>query len=92
MTKNIDEFINQLENELYEINQKIQKLESEKQEYQKILDELKDLKLFYEENERLKQQIEDLKFKIRAIKAYDRTAKEEHSDSVYDFQKKLEKW
>lgn len=45
-----------------------------------------------EENERLKQQVEDLEFELRTIKAYDRTVKEEHSDTVYDFQKKLEKW
>ena len=44
------------------------------------------------ENEQLKQQVEDLEFKLRTIKAYDRTVKEEHSDTVYDFQKKLEKW
>ena len=44
------------------------------------------------ENEQLKQQVEDLEFKLRTIKAYDRTAKEEHSDTVYDFKKKLEKW
>ena len=30
------------------------------------------------ENEQLKQQVEDLEFKLRTIKAYDRTAKEEH--------------
>ena len=45
-----------------------------------------------QENEQLKQQVEDLEFKLRTIKAYDRTVKEEHSDAVYDFKKKLEKW
>lgn len=40
----------------------------------------------------LKQQIEDLEFNLRTIEAYDRTVKEEHSDTVYDFRKKLEKW
>lgn len=44
------------------------------------------------ENEQLKQQVEDLEFKLRTIKAFNRTVKEEHSESVYDFQKKLEKW
>ena len=44
------------------------------------------------ENEQLKQQVGDLKFELRTIQAYDRTEKEEHSDSVHDFQKKLEKW
>lgn len=45
-----------------------------------------------EENEQLKQIIEELEFKLRTIEAYDRTAKEEHSDTVYDFKKKLETW
>ena len=45
-----------------------------------------------EENEQLKKEIGELKFKLRTIRAYDRTIKEEHSDTVYDFQKKLEKW
>lgn len=44
------------------------------------------------ENEQLKKQVEDLEFKLRTIEAYDRTVKEEHSDTVYDFKKKLEKW
>ena len=44
------------------------------------------------ENEQLKQQVEDLEFKLRTIKTFNRTVKEEHSESVYDFQKKLEKW
>ena len=44
------------------------------------------------ENEQLKQQIEELEFKLRTIEAYDRTVKEDHSDTVYDFKKKLEKW
>lgn len=44
------------------------------------------------ENEQLKQQVEDLEFELRTIKAFDRTVKEEHSDTVYDFQKKLKKW
>lgn len=44
------------------------------------------------ENGQLKQQINELEFKLRTIEAYDRTAKEEHSDTVYDFKKKLEKW
>lgn len=45
-----------------------------------------------EENERLKQQVEDLEFALRTIKAFDRTVKEDHSDTVYVFQKKIEKW
>ena len=45
-----------------------------------------------EENKQLKQQIEELEFKLRTIEAYDRTAKEEHSDTIYDFKKKLETW
>ena len=49
------------------------------------------IKLF-DENEELKQQIEDLEFKLRTIEAYDRTVKEEHSDTIYDFKKKLETW
>lgn len=44
------------------------------------------------ENEQLKKQIGELEFKLRTIEAYDRTVKEEHSDTVYDFKKKLEKW
>lgn len=44
------------------------------------------------ENEQLKKQIEELEFNLRTIEAFDRTAKEEHSDTVYDFKKKLEKW
>ena len=44
------------------------------------------------ENEQLKQQVEDLEFELRTIKAFDKTVKEEHSDTVYDFKKKLEKW
>ncbi len=52
----------------------------------KLLNKLND------ENEQLKQQVEDLEFKLRTIKAYDRTIKEEHSDTVYDFQKKIERW
>ena len=44
------------------------------------------------ENKELKKKIEELEFKLRTIEAYDRTAKEEHSDTVYDFKKKLEKW
>lgn len=51
-----------------------------------------ELNRLLEENEGLKQQIEELEFKLRTIEAYDRTAKEEHSDTVYDFKKKLEKW
>lgn len=54
-----------------------------------LADENKELK---EENEQLKQQIEELEFKLRTIEAYDRTVKEEHSDTVYGFKKKLEKW
>lgn len=38
------------------------------------------------------KEIEELEFKLRTIEAYDRTVKEEHSDTVYDFKKKLEKW
>lgn len=43
-SKKIDEFINELENEMCEINQDIRKLETEKQVYQKILDDLRELK------------------------------------------------
>ena len=43
-SKKIDEFISQLENELCEINQDIRKLETEKKVYQKILDDLRELK------------------------------------------------
>ena len=50
------------------------------------------IKKLQKENEQLKQQIEELEFKLRTIEAYDRTVKEEHSDTVYDFKKKLEKW
>lgn len=52
----------------------------------------KENKKLKKENEQLKQQIEELEFKLRTIEAYDRTVKEEHSDTVYDFKKKLEKW
>ena len=45
-----------------------------------------------DENKQLKQEIEELEFKLRTIESYDRTAKEEFSDTVYDFKKKLEKW
>ena len=54
-----------------------------------IVDLLNDLNY---ENKQLKKQVEDLEFELRTIKAFDRTVKEDHSDSVYDFQKKLEKW
>ena len=40
------------------------------------------------ENQRLHEEI----FRLRTELAFERTEKEEHSDSVYDFQKKLEKW
>lgn len=52
----------------------------------------KKIRKLEKENEQLKQQIEELEFKLRTIEAYDRTVKEEHSDTVYDFKKKLEKW
>lgn len=52
----------------------------------------KENKELKKENEQLKQQIEELEFKLRTIEAYDRTVKEEHSDTIYDFKKKLEKW
>ena len=45
-----------------------------------------------QENEQLKKEIEELEFKLRTIESYDRTEKEEFSDTVYDFKKKLEKW
>ena len=48
-SKKIDEFINQLENEMCEINQDIRKLETEKQVYQKILDDLRELKSVWED-------------------------------------------
>lgn len=44
------------------------------------------------ENKQLKQQIEELEFKLRTIEAYDRTIKEEHSYTVDGFKKKLEQW
>ena len=56
------------------------------EEITELLNELND------ENEQLKQQVKDLEFELRTIKAYDRTVKEEHSDTAYDFKKKLEKW
>lgn len=40
------------------------------------------------ENKLLKQQIKELKFKLRTIG----TVKEDHSDAVYDFKKKLDMW
>lgn len=43
-SEKIDEFISQLENEMIEINQDIRKLETEKKVYQKILDDLRELK------------------------------------------------
>ena len=43
-SEKIDEFISQLENEMIEINLDIKKLETEKQVYQKILDDLRELK------------------------------------------------
>ena len=50
-----------------------------------IIDKLNHL---HEENEKLHDEI----FRLRTELAYDRTEKEEHSDSGYDFKKKLEKW
>ena len=81
-------------------NAYIQDIEVFKEENQSLkfqLDECQNHKLFSrreleKENEQLKQQIEELEFKLRTIEAYDRTVKEEHSDTVYDFKKKLEKW
>lgn len=43
-TNKINEFINQLENEVIEINQDIKRLETEKQVYEKILTDLRELK------------------------------------------------
>lgn len=43
-SEKIDEFISQLENEMIEINLDIRKLETEKKVYQKILDDLRELK------------------------------------------------
>lgn len=43
-SKKIDEFISQLESEMCEINLDIRKLETQKQVYQKILDDLRELK------------------------------------------------
>ena len=40
----VNEFINQLKNEICEINQDIRRLETEKKVYEKILNDLKDLK------------------------------------------------
>lgn len=55
-------------------------------EQRKLIDDLN------KENEQLKQKVEDLEFALRTEQAFSRTEKEEHSDSVYDFKKKLEKW
>lgn len=43
-SEKIDEFINQLEHEMCELNQDIRRLETEKKVYQKILDDLRELK------------------------------------------------
>lgn len=43
-SEKIDEFISQLESEMFEINQDIRRLETEKKVYQKILDDLRELK------------------------------------------------
>ena len=43
-SEKINDFINQLEDEMCEINQDIRKLETKKQVYQKILDDLRELK------------------------------------------------
>ena len=43
-SKKIDEFISELESEMFEINQDIRRLETEKKVYQKILDDLRELK------------------------------------------------
>ena len=48
-SEKINEFINQLENEMCEINNDIRKLETEKQVYQKILDELRELKSVWDD-------------------------------------------
>ena len=73
-------------NELYEENKLIKR---------QILEPLwttEYIRKLEKENKQLKQQIDELEFKLRTIEAYDRTVKEEHSDSVYVFEKKLEKW
>ena len=75
----------------------LNELSEENQSLKFQLNECQNHKLFSrreleKENEQLKQQIEELEFKLRTIEAYDRTVKEEHSDTVYDFKKKLEKW
>jgi hypothetical protein len=44
------------------------------------------------ENEQLKQKVEDLEFALRTEQALSRTEREEYSDSVYDFKKKLDMW
>lgn len=77
-------------NEFNDENQRITSLlQSERRElieqnnnYRKLLNELA------EENEKLHDKI----FRLRTELAYDRTEKEKHSHSVYDFKKKLEKW
>lgn len=43
-SEKINDFINQLEDEMCEINQDIRKLETERKVYQKILDDLRELK------------------------------------------------
>jgi len=59
-----------------------------KEEVVDLLNELAD------ENEQLKQQVEDLEFALRTELAHQRVEKkgEGFSDTVYDFQKKLEMW
>ena len=45
-----------------------------------------------EENEQLRQKVEDLEFALRTELAHQRIEKEKHSDTVYSFKKKLDKW
>ena len=61
-SEKIDEFISQLENEMIEINLDIRKLETEKQVYQKILDDLRELVERYYNDGQLKEK-DYLKYK-----------------------------
>lgn len=78
----IEEIMNKLAEENEQLKQKVN--------FYKYFQ--KDARELEKENEQLKQQVEDLEFTLRTIKAFDRTVKEDHSDTVYVFQKKIEKW
>ena len=90
---------------LNELTQQIEELNRyhKREEILKQSDNINDLSLFAlnlqekleelkEENKELKKQVEDLEFALRTELAHQRVEKEEHSYTVYDFEKKLEKW